>query len=116
MKPLIFKTVLAFSGALLLAHDNPLSDEARTNFSTIQDYVIRAAEKMPADGYAFKPTPDIRSFGQLIGHIADDQYTFCGVVKHENKLTDYEKNPRPKAEMVAALLAQFACSDIASGR
>jgi len=109
MKPLIFIIALAFAGALW-AEDNPLSTEARTNFNTIQDYVIRAAEKMPADGYAFKPAPDIRSFGQLIGHIADDQYAFCGVVKREKKLADFERNTPPKAEMVAALKAAFAYS------
>jgi uncharacterized damage-inducible protein DinB len=112
MKPLIFAAALACSVALL-ADDNPLSAEARINFSTIKDYVIRAAEKMPAEDYAFKPTPDIRSFGQLIGHIADDQYTFCGVVKNEKRPTDFEKNPPPKAEMVAALKAAFAYSESA---
>jgi uncharacterized damage-inducible protein DinB len=114
MKPLIFAAALACS-ATLLAHDNPLSAEARINFSTIKDYVIRASEKMPAEDYAFKPTPDIRSFGQLIGHIADDQYTFCGVVKNEKRPTDFEKNPPPKAEIVAALKAAFAYSESAYG-
>lgn len=112
MRPLIFAAALALSGALL-AHDNPLSAEARIDFNTIKDYVIRAAEKMPEDGYAFKPTPEIRSFGQLIGHVADDQYTFCGVVKHQRKLTDFEKNPPAKSEMVTALKAAFAYSDSA---
>ncbi len=110
--PLIFAVALTLSGALL-ANDNPLSDEARINFNTIKDYVIRAAEKMPADGYAFKPTPEIRSFGQLIGHIADDQYTFCGVVKNEKRPTDFEKNQPPKEQLVAALKAAFDYSESA---
>jgi hypothetical protein len=73
MKLLTLAAALVIPGALL-AHD-PLSDEARINFNIIKDYVIRAAEKMPAEDYTFKPTPKIRGFGQLIGHIADDQYT-----------------------------------------
>jgi uncharacterized damage-inducible protein DinB len=111
MRHLLF-TALLFLGTAL-AQDNPLTVEARINFGTIKDYVIRAAEKMPADAYAYKPTPEMRSFGQLIGHITDDQYTFCGVIKNEKKPTDFEKNPPPKEQMVEALKAAFAYSDSA---
>ena len=38
---------------------------------------MRAAAKMSEEDYAFKPTPEVRSFGELIGHIADGQYEFC---------------------------------------
>ncbi len=48
---------------------------------------IRAADKMPEEGYGFKPTPEVRSFAQLIGHIADDLYAYSPAVKGE-------KNPR----------------------
>ena len=35
---------------------------------------------MPAEHYAFKPTPDVRSFGELIGHVANTSYNFCAPV------------------------------------
>src|SRR5579862_6129414 len=89
--------------AALEGQQNPLSDEARRDYQTIQDYVVRAAEKMPAEDYSFKPTPEIRSFGQLIGHIADDQFTFCSAVKGETKSSSFEKDAPPKQEMVAGL-------------
>ena len=31
---------------------------------------------MPADGYSFKPTPEIRSFAQQMLHLADANYFF----------------------------------------
>jgi hypothetical protein len=53
------------------AQNNPLSTEARSDYGIVREFVIRAAEKMPEEDYGFKPTPEVRSFGQLIGHIAD---------------------------------------------
>jgi uncharacterized damage-inducible protein DinB len=35
---------------------------------------------MPAEHYAFKPTPDVRSFGELVGHVANASYNFCAPV------------------------------------
>ena len=32
--------------------------------------LLRSAELMPEEHYAFKPTPDVRSFGELLGHTA----------------------------------------------
>jgi uncharacterized damage-inducible protein DinB len=93
--------------------DNPLSMEAKSDYEIVKGFVIRAAEKVPGAGYAFKPTPEVRSFGQLIGHIADDQYRYCSAVRGENKSTSFEQAPPPKGEMVAALKAAFAYCDSA---
>ena len=99
---MILATALACAAAVP-GQDNPLSTEAKSNYKVVRDFVIRAAEKMPEASYAFKPTPEVRSFGQLIGHIADDQYRYCSAVRGENKSTEFEQAPPPKAEMVAAL-------------
>jgi len=93
--------------------DNPLSMEARADYKIVKDFVIRAAEKVPEAGYAFKPTPEVRSFGQLIGHIADDQYRYCSALKGVSKSTSFEQAPPSKAEMVTALKAAFAYCDSA---
>ena len=39
--------------------------------------LIKAAEKMPEDQYGFKASPDIRTFGALIAHVADVQGRIC---------------------------------------
>src|SRR5947208_1582007 len=44
-------------------------------------YFLRAAEKMPAADYAFKPSPDVRTFARIVAHVADDQYNLCGAVR-----------------------------------
>jgi len=66
--------------------------------------VIAAAEKMPEESYSFKPTPEVRSFGQLVGHLADSNYFFCsGVAGETSPASDAEKSKTKKADLVAAL-------------
>ena len=72
-------------------------------------WIERAAEKMPAEQYAFKPDPAVRSFGQILGHIADADYLFCSTVLGENKPSpEIEKTKTTKAELTAALRDAFA--------
>ena len=79
--------------------------------------VIAAAEKMPEESYSFKPTPDVRSFGQLVGHLADSQYFFCALAAGETKpAAGVEKSKTSKAELVAALKEAVAyCSKTYAG-
>ena len=66
--------------------------------------VLGAAQKMPEENYSFKPTPEVRSFGQLVGHVADAQYTFCSLASGEtNPAKGIEKTKTSKADLVAAL-------------
>src|SRR5471032_2261685 len=39
-------------------------------------YTKEYLDAMPADGYGFKPTPEIRSFAQQMLHLADANYFF----------------------------------------
>ena len=49
---------------------NPLTSGARLPYGIIKGFVTRAAAKMPEEKYAFRPTPEVRTFAQLIGHLA----------------------------------------------
>jgi uncharacterized damage-inducible protein DinB len=83
---------------------NPISDSEKRMYTMLGGVLIAAAEKMPEESYAFKPTPDVRSFGQLVGHLADSQYYFCSSASGESKPeSDAEKTKTKKADLVAAL-------------
>src|SRR3989475_11692310 len=72
-------------------------------------WIERAAEKMPEEEYAFKPDPAVRSFGQILGHIADADYLFCSAVLEENNPSPgIEKTKTTKAELTSALRDAFA--------
>ncbi len=83
---------------------NPLMAGEKGFYSMVSHAVIGAAEEMPEADYSFKPTPDVRSFGQLVGHVADAQYMFCSAALGEsNQGKDIEKSKTSKADLVAAL-------------
>ena len=60
-----------------------LASSARSMHMVIRRNLAEAAELMPADAYAFKPTPEVRSFGEVIGHLADGNFYFCAQAKGE---------------------------------
>jgi hypothetical protein len=49
----------------------------------IRRNLIEAAEAMPAAEYSFKPTPQVRSFAELLGHVALTNYFFCAMARGE---------------------------------
>ncbi|MBL8174112.1 MAG: DinB family protein [Bryobacterales bacterium] len=112
MKFALYAAVVTF--AATLSAQNPLTTETKTLHDGVRNNILRAAEKMPEEEYAFKPTPDVRSFAQLIGHIADTQYLFCAPVKEEKKgPPGIEKSKTAKADLVAALKEAFDYCDTA---
>lgn len=73
---------------------------------------LEAAELMPAEDYGFTPAADVRTFGQIVGHIANWQFTNCSTAKGERNpnTKDFEKN-ESKAEIVDAIKAAYAYCD-----
>jgi uncharacterized damage-inducible protein DinB len=83
---------------------NPITASEKGFYSFVSNAVIGAAQKMPEENYSFKPTPEVRSFGQLVGHVADANYMFCSIASGEpNPMKDIEKAKTSKADLVAAL-------------
>ena len=90
---------------------NPISADLKSAWNQIKGYVARSADKMPEDQYSFKPAPEVRSYGQLLGHIADAQYMICGAARGEQKMLGIEKSKTTKAELIAALAESNAYCD-----
>src|SRR3974390_1880168 len=91
---------------------NPITASEKGLYSFVSSAVIGAAEKMPEANYSFKPTPEVRSFGQIVGHVADASYMFCSLGLGEaNPAKGIEKTKTTKAELVAALKDAVAYCD-----
>ena len=102
----------AFAVCVLNAQDaNPLSTEAKQAYTSVKNDILKSAEKMPEENYGFKPAPRVRTFGQILGHVAEEQYFFCGSVRGEQKAADIEKAKTSKADLLAALHDSFAYCD-----
>ena len=83
---------------------NPITASEKGLYSFVSTAAVGAAQKMPEENYSFKPTPEVRSFGQLVGHVADASYMFCSLSLGEaNPAKAIEKTKTSKADLVAAL-------------
>jgi len=82
-------------------------------YDNVKRDIVEAAEAVPESEYAFKPTPEVRSFGQLIAHIADTQNYFCGVANGGDPAYGdaIEKSATSKADLVKALKDSVAKCD-----
>jgi uncharacterized damage-inducible protein DinB len=81
--------------------DSALTAEIRRAFQSTSTNLLKAAREMPEDSYNFKPSDDVRSFGELVTHIARVQQALC-----ENINGHAAKNavqPASKEAMVKAL-------------
>jgi uncharacterized damage-inducible protein DinB len=80
----------------------------RQNFNYAKDMITKSADQMPEADYAFKATPDVRSFGQIVAHVADANYALCSTVLGEaNPSPGVEKTKTSKADLAAALKASY---------
>ena len=108
---MIFAAALA-GGCALQAQTNPLIAESKRAYTAIKTNLTKAADKMSDENYSFKASPEIRTFGALIAHIADTQMRTCAAVKGEQKQAD-AASKTAKADLVAALKASFDECDAA---
>jgi DinB family protein len=90
-----------------------LSGEMLHGYQNVQRDLAEAAEKMPDEHYGFRPTPDIKPFGQLVAHVALTQFRACAMLKAEPNPRKDEKEDasRTKADALALLEASAAYCD-----
>jgi uncharacterized damage-inducible protein DinB len=85
--------------------------------ATIRRNLAEAAQRMPAEEYSFKPTPQVRSFAELIGHVVFGNFFFCSQAKGEQMPTTQNFNQiADKAVLVAGMTDALAyCDDVYTG-
>ncbi|HEX6644781.1 MAG TPA: DinB family protein, partial [Gemmatimonadales bacterium] len=77
----------------------------RDIWETLTGYITTAAEEAPDSLFSYRPTPEVRTFGQLVAHVAGAQHLICGAALNEDggaesQIEDQNLN---KAQLVAAL-------------
>ncbi|MDZ7781196.1 MAG: DinB family protein [Gemmatimonadota bacterium] len=94
----------------------PAMDAARQQYEAVRDYVLQTARGLPEDLVTYRPTEEVRSFGELLGHIANASYSFCSAAVGEQSpnSTDYEA-VTDKAGLTQALEEAFSYCDRVHG-
>lgn len=85
----------------------------RNQFGMIKNNLVKAAAKVPEADYGFKPTPEVRSFGELVGHVANANYMMCAAAAGEKSpsTSNIEKTVTSKAGLEKALAEALAYCD-----
>jgi hypothetical protein len=102
--------VLGGAWALPAQSPNPLSAEVKWSYTSIKNNLTKMADKMPAEDYSFRPTPDVETFARRIAHIADANMNVCTGLNGERKPLG-AASKTSKAELVAALKESFDYCD-----
>ena len=77
---------------------------ARANWITAHNLIVRSAEQMSEADYAFRPVATVRTFAQIVAHVADDEMGWCAQILGEPmRQTQYEKTLSTKAELLKAI-------------
>ena len=96
---------------------NPLMDSVKGQFGMVKGVLLKTAEKVPEPIWEFRPTPEVRTFGQIVGHIADANLMICGAAAGDKPAPlNAEKTITTKAALSKALADSIAyCDKVIAG-
>lgn len=94
------------------------SGSARATYESIKSFVLRSADKMPVAEFGFQPTPDVRSFGQVLAHLADANYLLCSPMLGEENpngatIDKIEREKLAREPLIERLKTSFGYCDTA---
>jgi len=89
---------------------NPVATSIAGTLSMVKGYITKSAEQAPESLYAYKATPDVRSLGQLFGHVANANFMICSAIAGEKSPAtgDFEKTATTKVDLTKALADSYA--------
>jgi hypothetical protein len=71
------------------------------NYAWLERQLLQVAEEMPADKYSFKPSPDVRTFGEQLRHIGAVQWVVGAGLLDEKPTVDVGDGDNGPISMVA---------------
>jgi uncharacterized damage-inducible protein DinB len=85
---------------------------ARSVHEMVRGYVMATATSTDEELYAFRPTEEVRSLGELLGHIGNASFAFCSTALDEpSPATGNLEEAGSKEALVAGLQAAFDYCD-----
>jgi hypothetical protein len=96
---------------------NPVVWSANQIYARQAKFIMESADEMPAEKYGFHPTPDQRTFGWIVSHLAGSNGGLCAILSDGTApATVKVAETASKAELVAALKASFDfCDTVMAG-
>jgi uncharacterized damage-inducible protein DinB len=91
-----------------------LADFLKARYAESRLNLMEQAERMPEEAYAFRPTPRVRTFAQVLAHAADTQVLACANlngVPNPAANRNLEQELKSKTDIVRTLADAFALCD-----
>jgi len=94
------------------------TSQTKSLWTDVREYLLQSAKDVPESLYTFRPTPEVRTFGELIAHVAGSQKMFCAMALGEKPPAEsaVEDSAKTKAAIVAALDASNTYCERAYGQ
>lgn len=95
---------------------NPIGSALRAAWDGAKRNVVQSAEVMAESDYAFRPVDSVRTFGQILAHVAGANYVFCSAAKGEKPPfaeEAFEKTATTRPQIIKALNDSVAYCDSA---
>lgn len=94
--------------------EDPIVKSIRDGSKHYRMIMTKSAADMNNEDWAFRPTPDVRSFGELIAHVVDSNYHFCAAAQGQKPpVLGVEKSAKSRDELRTILEASFDYCDTA---
>ena len=114
----------AFSPQTPSTTAQPIAAALRSSWDAAKKNLTESADVMPEANYNFKPTvekaasdkAELRTFGQILAHVAGANYVFCSAAKGEkapHAEDDFEKTATTRPAIIKALADSIAYCDTA---
>src|SRR5580765_8795128 len=98
--------VLVLSAAPAFAQGESISSAVKKAWAGVKRNIGESAEQMPEANYGFKPVDSVRTFGEILAHVAGANFLFCATAvgeKAPHAEDEFEKTAKTKADIVKAL-------------
>ena len=108
--------VTLLAGPAAAQTSDSISQAIRQAWDDAKGNLRQSAELIPEADLGFKPTEQVRTFGQILAHVAGANYVFCSAAKAEKSpFTEehFEKTAKTKAEIAKAVNDSIAYCDAA---
>jgi uncharacterized damage-inducible protein DinB len=96
------------------AAGNPVSLALKESWDGAKRNITESADLMPEANYNFKPVDSVRTFGQILAHLAGANYVFCSAARGEKSPhaeDAFEKAATTRAQIIKAVADSHAYCD-----
>lgn len=113
IRPLVATVVALMLSSTPLSAQDTVVPSLKRLFDVTKQHILATADILDEELYAFRPTDDVRTAGQLLAHVANAQFIFCSSAAGEASPNseNFEETRTTKADIEAALEQAFDYCD-----